>query len=196
MAGESRVRGTARLTCPARLARLVPQLGVALGALGAFAPARATAQGIRVLGTTIARYLELRPVVDDSVPVDSAIGTGSLRGTSRGVVARCVDGEAWCFSRRAADTRLTSLPLLQDLEATGWGMGQGLQAYAHVRVRASAGSDAAIWPQADDAFDLVAAYVDWERGRYRARWPAVSQLWRRIRELRRRLGPRARTVEG
>ena len=169
MAGESRVRGTARLTCPARLARLVPQLGVALGALGAFAPARATAQGIRVLGTTVARYLELRPVVDDSVPVDSAIGTGSLRETSRGVVARCVDGEAWCFYRRAADTRLTSLPLLQDLEATGWGLGQGMQAYAHLRVRASAGSDAAIWPQADDAFDLVAAYVDWERGRYRAR---------------------------
>lgn len=166
---ESRTGGTARPTRAARLARLAPRLGLALGVLGAFAPSRAPAQGLRILGTTIARYLELRPVVDDSVPSDSAIGTGSLRETSRGVVARCVDGEPWCFYRRAADTRVTSLPLLQDLEATGWGLGQGLHAYAHVRVRASAGSDAAIWPQADDAFDLVAAYVDWERGRMHAR---------------------------
>lgn len=132
------------------------------------------AQGVRITGTTTARYLELRPMVDDSVPADSATGAGTLRETSRGTVAYCATGDAWCRYKRTADDPIGSVPLLQDLEASIWGLGEGVQARVHLRGRASAGEARDFWPQGDDAFDVVAAYVDvdrrWVRGRVGRQW--------------------------
>lgn len=142
--------------------------------LGAFAGSAAGAQGIRITGTTTARYIELRPMVDDSVPADSTTGTGTLRETSRGVVAYCDLGDTWCRYKRTADDALGSVPLLQDLEASVWGLGEGVQGRVHLRGRASAGEARDLWPQGDDAFDVVAAYLDVDRRRFRAR---VGRQW-------------------
>jgi hypothetical protein len=129
---------------------------------------------VRITGTTTARYLELRPMVDDSVPADSTVGTGTLRETSRGVVAWCTAGASWCHYKRTADTPLGSLPMLQDLDASLWGLGEGIHGRVHVRGRAEAGASG-LWPQADDAFDVIAAYVDVDRARVRGR---VGRQWR------------------
>lgn len=153
---------------------MIPRLTIAttLLALGA---AAADAQGVRITGTTTARYLELRPMVDDSVPVDSTTGTGTLRESSRGVVAYCDAGESWCRYKRSADDAVGSLPLLQDLEASIWGLGEGVHGRVHVRGRVSAGAARSLWPQGDDAFDVIAAYVNVDRARVRAR---LGRQWR------------------
>lgn len=135
----------------------------------------AGAQGVRITGTTTARYLELRPMVDDSVPADSATGEGTLRETSRGVVAFCGAGEAWCHYKRTADDPIGSLPLLQDLDASLWGLGEGVHARVHLRGRVDAGTASSLWPQGDDAFDVIAAYVSYDRDRVRAR---LGRQWR------------------
>lgn len=146
---------------------------VALLLAGAFAPAHA--QGIRVTGTTMARYLELRPMVDDSIPVDSTTGSGLLRESARGVVVFCETGDPWCRYKRSADDAEGSLPMLQDLEASIWGLGTGVHGRVHLRGRVSAGASPSLWPQGDDAFDVIAAYVDIDRDRVQAR---LGRQWR------------------
>ena len=61
------------------------------------------------------------------------------------------------------------IPLTQDLIVNAWGFGTGVRLYGEFRGRASAGDDTEIWPQADDPFDVLAAYVEVDRARIRAR---------------------------
>ena len=65
------------------------------------------------------------------------------------------------------------VPLTQDLFVNAWGLGQGMRLYAHVRARAALG-DTAIWPQSDDAFDALAAYVEADRSIGRIR---IGRQW-------------------
>jgi hypothetical protein len=148
----------------------------ALAALAAatWSSSGAEAQGVRITGTTTARYLDLRPFVDDSVSVDSTeiVETGSsLRtATSRGGIAvRCEPGDLFCRYKRSADDPVSTVPLIQDIEATAWGFGEGISAYAHLRGRAAMGEADDLWPQADDEFDALAAYVEVDRRLVRAR---------------------------
>ena len=147
----------------ARLARRA----VLIAALAS--PLAAGAQGIRITGTTTAQYVDLRPWVDDSVSVDSTTGTDALRLSSRGVVVRCDPGAAFCLYRRSASSALNTVPLIQDLQASAWGFGQGIRVYAHARARTSVGDARDVWPRADDPFDLLAAYVEIDRRAFRAR---------------------------
>jgi hypothetical protein len=132
-------------------------------------PAATTAQGVRITGTTTAQYVELRPWVDDSIPVDSTSGTDVLRTSTRGVVVHCDSGQAYCRYRRSATSAVSALPLIQDLQLSGWGLGQGIQVYAHGRARAAVGEARDVWPRAGDPFDLLAAYVEIDRDLFRAR---------------------------
>ncbi|HSL69764.1 MAG TPA: hypothetical protein VK864_05950, partial [Longimicrobiales bacterium] len=61
------------------------------------------------------------------------------------------------------------VPLTQDLHLNAWGLGQGIRLYAHVRARASVGDAQGLWPQADDAFDALSAYLEVDRRFGRAR---------------------------
>src|SRR3954470_10904272 len=131
-------------------------LGVA--AVVALAPI-ARAQGIRVSGMTTAQYIELRPWVDDSIAADSTTGTDNLRLSTRGVVVNCDPGAAFCRYKRSANNPISTLPLIQDLQVSAWGLGQGIQIYAHGRARAAVGQARDVWPRAEDPFDLLAAYV-------------------------------------
>ena len=142
---------------------------MALAASGVFCAAL-PAQQVRITGTTITRYVEMRPLVADSVPLDSTSGTGPLReAVTRGVAVQCAPGDLYCRYRRSADESATTASLIQDLEASAWGFGTGIRAYAHLRGRAANDAGGDLWPQANDAFDVLDAYLEIERGRLRGR---------------------------
>ncbi|HSJ32655.1 MAG TPA: hypothetical protein VK933_14535 [Longimicrobiales bacterium] len=145
----------------------VPAFLTALGVLLACA-APLAGQAVRVTGATTFRYIEIRPFVRDSVPADSAAGSGVLRQTADGRVVRCVPGEAYCANVRPGG-RTSSVPVMHDMEANAWGLGTGVRLFAHVRARTSFGGDAGLWPRGDDAFDVLAMYGELERTRVRVR---------------------------
>jgi hypothetical protein len=107
--------------------------------------------------------------------------------------ARYIEVRPLLLTTDPASTRepLGLVPLYQDLFVNAWGLGQGIRLYAHVRGRAALG-DAELWPQSDDAFDALAAYIEVDRpvGRVRLgrQWTSshlayynfdgVTALWR------------------
>ena len=141
---------------------------MALLALGMAAAEVAEAQSVRVTGATSLRYIEVRPFVRDSVPADEVEGAGLLRQTADGQVVRCVAGQTFCRGTRPGDA-VSTLPAMQDLEISAWGFGEGIRAFAHLRGRTAWGGDPELWPRADDAFDLLAAYGELNRERFRVR---------------------------
>lgn len=131
-------------------------------------PVSIPAQSLRVSGSTNVRYIELRPFARDSVAQSSAPGTSLLRQLPDGRVVRCVPGEAYCRDVRPAE-KLSTIPVIQDVEASAWGIGRGVQLYTQLRGRSAGGKASDLWPRADDAFDVLAAYAELERDRYRVR---------------------------
>ncbi len=133
----------------------------------------AAAQGYRITGTSVADWISLRPLVPDSVPVTTARdtvpgSTGDLRIGPNGQIVRCLAGDPFCFFRRPA-APISGMPLTQDLEGTAWGFVQGLRAYVHLRGRGSVGDAGDFWPQANDALDVLTAYLELDRGAFRGR---------------------------
>ena len=125
------------------------------------------AQGYRLSGTTVSYFFELQPVLEDSIADSLTSGTGLVRQSPVGTVA-CPEGQTHCYFYRSAD-RTHTLPLTQDLELTGWGLGQGVSVYAHVRARAHLAGEEQLWTREDDPFTALAAYVEVERDRWTAR---------------------------
>ena len=141
---------------------------LAVAGLAVGLPPVARAQSVRVTGTTSLQSVGVRPLVDDSVAVTEATGTGPYRQLADGRLVRCVEGEPFCRFRRSGDA-ITSVPVVQDLQAAAWGFGQGISAHAHLRGRESLGSGAFLWPRAGDRFDALEAYLQVERDRFRVR---------------------------
>jgi hypothetical protein len=143
-----------------------PIIAAAIVSLGASA---ARAQGVMLSGVTWAQYIELRPLAVDSVPfalTDSA--WGAYRFTKAGVLARCSVPSAPCtFFRSGGQQNLTAM--IQDVDATAWGLGQGLSVHAELRARTAMGNGRDLWPQATQTFDALAAYVELDRQIGRAR---------------------------
>ena len=135
---------------------------------GVLAAAPLGAQQVRVTGASTMRYIELRPLARDSVAEDQVPGSGLLRQLPDGRTVRCVPGDPFCRYSRPGE-RVAAVPLLQDLEASAWGLGRGVRGFAHLRMRSALGGSAGIWPQEDDAVELLAAYAELERTRYRIR---------------------------
>jgi hypothetical protein len=131
------------------------------------------AQSVRLTGITSLRYVEVRPLVRDSVPSSDLPGGGLLRFTPEGDVVRCLTGAVYCHGTRPADP-VSTVPLMQDLEASVWGLGRGVRAFTHLRIRSGWGGEPELWPRASDAFDLLAAYGELDRTRYRVR---VGRQW-------------------
>ena len=94
------------------------------------------AQGIRISGVTSMQGVDLRPLIDDSVAIGSATGTGPYRVLANGRLVRCIEGEAFCRFRSSGARELVA-PVVQDLRAVAWGFGEGISAQAHVRARGS-----------------------------------------------------------
>ncbi|MCA0375644.1 MAG: hypothetical protein LCH84_08245 [Gemmatimonadetes bacterium] len=126
---------------------------------------RADAQGVLVRGTTTAQFLELRPFERDSVPfAQTTPVTDALRQLPNGALAACSSGEAYCRFHRAGATSST-VPLLQDLDVTAWGLGRGVSVHASVRVRGAVGSQPDLWPRVGDRVDALSAYLQLDRDR-------------------------------
>jgi hypothetical protein len=132
------------------------------------------AQTVRASGSTTVRYIELRPFVLDSVAQSSTAGDGLLRQLADGRIVRCIPGEEFCRDVRPG-VAVSVVPVIQDLEVSAWGFGRGLHALAQIRGRSDWGGDARIWPQSDDRLEVMSAYVEIERPRYRAR---AGRQWR------------------
>lgn len=164
----------------------------------------AAGQGVRITGTSVAEFVQIRPLAPDSIPVASAGDTlggssGDLRVGPNGQIVRCAQGAPFCFFRRPSST-ISAVPLVQDVEASAWGLTQGLRAYVHVRGRASGGDAGLFWPQADHPLEVLSAYAELDRGALRARagrqwhssglgyydFDGAALLWR---------GPRAVSLE-
>lgn len=134
----------------------------------------ARAQGVRITGASTAQYIDMRPLVLDSVPVAQAPGDGTLRQTADGTIVSCLGTEAYCHYTRPASV-IGAVPFIQDVEVNAWGFTTGLRAYAQLRARAAGGQAARFWPSADRSFEALAAYLELDRGTYLAR---VGRQWK------------------
>lgn len=159
-----------RVRRPAR-ARFIPPLAAMLLGAGlspAMPGAAARAQGIIITGATSARLIDLRPLVLDSVPYAATSDWGALRITSDSVIVTCTQGDPWCrFGRSGTTTNLVAL--MQDLDIVGWGLGRGVSVHAQLRGRSAMGAGRDLWPQANESFEALAAYIEMDRDRFRVR---------------------------
>jgi hypothetical protein len=134
-------------------------------------PAMLAAQGIRISGVTTMQYVELRPLITDSMPASAVPGTGQFRTAAFGVPAVC--DSLFCQYERSGN-RISALPVLQDLSLTAWGLAEGLSLHSDVRMRTELGGGGLIYPRADDHFELLDAYLqldrDWGRARLGRQW--------------------------
>ncbi len=133
----------------------------------------AAAQGIRITGVSTAQYIDMRPMVLDSVPAGQATGSGSLKQTADGQIVQCLAGDAYCRYLRPASVT-GAVPLIQDLNVSAWGLTTGLRAYAQLRFRAAEGDAAAFWANSDRSFQALSAYLELDRGPVLAR---VGRQW-------------------
>ena len=131
----------------------------------------ALAQGVRITGVTSMQAVDLRPLVEDSVPIGQAVGSGPYRVLMDGRLVRCIEGELVCRFR-SSGSREMAAPVVQDLRAVAWGFGQGISFHAHVRARGSVAGRDSLWPRAADAFDAIEAWMEVDRG------PVVARLGR------------------
>jgi hypothetical protein len=145
-------------------------LYIGIGTLGALALCATSAhgQGVVIAGTSSARFIELRPLALDSVPrTDTDSAWSVYRRTGDGILARCGTTPYCTFFRSAGRTNLVAM--LQDMDVTAWGFGQGISAHAQLRARSAVGDGRDLWPQARQTFDVLSAYGEVERPRFRAR---------------------------
>lgn len=147
-------------------------VGVLLSAVAGLG--RGDAAGIRITGESLARYVELRPLELVSVPAGEATPLGGGWGElADGTVVWCPVGADSCRYYAAGD-EISVAPFSQDLAATAWGVTEGLRAHVRLRMRGGLDGDRGIWPRADDDLDLIDAYVEFTRPRYRLR---AGRLW-------------------
>ncbi len=125
------------------------------------------AQGYRGWLQSTARYVELRPIRQDTVAFGLVTHgpDGSL--SFEGFPVTCVPDVRCTYYRPAAVQG--SVSLTQDLGFTAWGLGlRGLSVTGLLRARARTGGDL-IWPRQDDSFDALLAYAQLQRGAFRVR---------------------------
>ncbi len=138
-------------------------------ATGAASPASPLCgQHVRISGVTTFQYLEVRPLETDSVPVGDALGSGILRRSDEGYLVRCISGEAFCRFRRMIAPTVT-VPAIQDVSVSVWGIGEGIRAYGRVRGRTVLSGEELLWPRGEDHLDVMAAFVEVDRSAFRIR---------------------------
>ncbi len=142
------------------------RVGMVLAAtLGVVRPL--AAQGYRGWLQSTARYVELRPIQQDTVAFDlvTRAPDGSL--SFEGFPVTCIPDVRCTYYRTVAVQG--TVALTQDLGFTAWGLGlRGLSVTGLLRARARTGGDL-IWPRQDDSFDALLAYAQLRRGALRIR---------------------------
>jgi hypothetical protein len=141
-------------------------MGIALASMTS--AVNTSAQTARITGVSTVQYVQFRPLVTDSVPVEATTGEGLIRRTVDGLLVRCITGERVCRGTRAG-ARGDVLPVIQDITVSAWGFGRGIRVQAQLRSRMAVGGDASLWPRADDAFDALTAFIEIDRPVFRVR---------------------------
>lgn len=137
--------------------------------LSALLPALVAAQGVRISGVTTMQFIELRPLVMDSLAASTVPGTGESRITPSGVPAVCPVSSAFCAYERSG-ARISGAPVLQDLTIAGWGWVEGLSFHGDLRARTQLGGDMGfIYPRSDDHLDVLDAYAQLDRASWQGR---------------------------
>jgi hypothetical protein len=132
------------------------------------------AQGLRISGVTTMQFVELRPLVTDSILGTLLPGSGDSRTTIGGVPAFCSQTSPYCLFE-ASGNRISAAPVLQDLTFAGWGWQEGLSFHADMRVRTQLGGGTGlVYPNSDDHVDLLDAYAQLDREAWQAR---VGRQW-------------------
>lgn len=145
---------------------LIPA-ALAAGLLLAPLSVPAAAQSVRGSSTTSFRYLQVRPLVEDTVDRSRVDEGPDGRLRFDGVPVTCGSSGVCTFLHSPATEDASTA--VQDLRLTGWGFGvEGLSARAHLRAREDLGGDF-VWPRSDDPFDLVTGYLQYNRGDVRLR---------------------------
>jgi hypothetical protein len=143
-------------------------LYAAMGALGLLvAPRQGAAQNVRVTGVTSMQYVQMRPLERDSLFSSYDPNGAEFRQLADGTPIHC-GSTNYCYWYKSLGIA-TAAPLLQDLSFTSWGMAQGMSIHADVRARTQLITDGFIYPRANDKFDLLDAYAEWQRSWGRAR---------------------------
>ena len=134
-------------------------------------PVAIAAQGVRISGVTTMQYIELRPLITDSLAANLVPGTGQIRTAAFGVPAVC--DTLFCHYERSG-TRISALPVLQDLSLTGWGIAEGVSLHSDLRARTEFGGGGLVFPRSSEHFTLLDAYLqldrDWGRARLGRQW--------------------------
>jgi len=117
------------------------------------------------------QYVELRPLITDSLLASAVPGTGQFRTAAFGVPAVC--DTLFCHFERSGN-RMSAVPVLQDLTLTAWGLAEGLSVHSDVRLRTELGGGGLIYPRVDEHFSVLDAYLqldrDWGRARLGRQW--------------------------
>jgi hypothetical protein len=145
-----------------------PVLAVALAALlSPLLPVPASAQGVRGSATTTFRYVEVRPLVEDTVARSRVTEGPDGVLTFRGSPVTC-DGRGRCTFLHSPSTE-AAMTVVQDASFTSWGFGvQGLSASVQLRGREEL-SEGFVWPRAEDPLDLIEGYLQYNRDIFRVR---------------------------
>jgi len=125
------------------------------------------AQGFRGTATTTTRYIELHPIVRDTVSFERVdqLPDGELEFEGHPVF--CLTDLPCIYYRPGSIQSATFAS--QDVGLTTWGFGvTGLSATFLLRARADLAGEFD-WPNSDDPFDAVLAYVQYNQGILRAR---------------------------
>ncbi len=141
-------------------------ISTAVTAAGAHDPV--CGQGVRGTALAATRWVELRGIVRDSVPIDQVTRQENGTFSWLGQVVDCTGGNHCTFFRPGEAQH--ALAFTQDVSFTAWGLGmRGLSATAFVRARADLGGSFT-WARSDDAFDAMLLYLELDRAPLRARF--------------------------
>lgn len=131
------------------------------------APDRASAQEIRGSATATVRYIEVRPLVVDTVDRSQVTVAPDGGLVFEGHPVTC-DAGGTCTYRHSPSTE-GALTAYTDLQLTTWAFDvEGLSARAHLRAREQLADDF-VWPRAEDPLDLITGYVQYNRDDVRLR---------------------------
>jgi len=159
------VRGRTVESSRARSLLLRPLTAAACGAVlalgSAAVPRPLAAQGYNAHVRTGLASVELRPLVEDSVPEATVAGQGLLRRLPDGTVVTCITGDYchWYGSGRVRS--LTTVT--QEIQLAAWPGIRGLAFHAHLRGWYGSDGD---WPLSSHRLEAMTAYLSYDIDRF------------------------------
>jgi hypothetical protein len=129
-------------------------------------------QGVRGEVSLNWGWMQLQPLVVNSLEESSVPGSGTLRQLDDGTSVTCIQGDVCRWYERSGETRDIT-PFTQDLSFAGWTGVQGLSFGGHLRTRL--GSEE-LWPRTEQKLDLMSGYLKYSKSAFQI---TAGRLYRR-----------------